>query len=125
MRRKYSPLIQTFTPPKNSSHDKNTYKLTNVLKKTAIDKNAPEGFSIDNRKKRDSEIMPEFSFTETPGFKVEIPDDSNKLYFLKLIVDEIFASLSLQTNKYATDFIQASAQKLGECSRFSKWAIMG
>ena len=90
MRRKCCPLIQTFTPPKNSSHDKNTYKLTNVLEKTAIDKNATEGFSINNWKKRDSEVMPEFSSTETPGFKVEIPDDSNKLYFLKLFVDEIF-----------------------------------
>ena len=65
--------------------------------------------------------MPEFPFTETPGFKVEIPDDSNKLYFLKLFVDkEITASLTLATNKYADDFIQANAEKLGEHSRFSK-----
>ena len=65
--------------------------------------------------------MPEFPFTETPGFKVEIPDDSNKLYFLKLFVDkEITASLTLPTNKYAVDFIQANAEKLGEHSRFSK-----
>ena len=65
--------------------------------------------------------MPEFPFTETPGFKVEIPDDSNKLNFLKLFVDkEITASLTLLTNKYAADFIQANAEKLGEHSRFSK-----
>ena len=65
--------------------------------------------------------MPEFPFTETPGFKVEIPDDSNKLNFLKLFVDkEITASLTLSTNKYAADFIQANAEKLGEHSRFSK-----
>ena len=65
--------------------------------------------------------MPEFPFTETPGFKVEIPDDSNKLNFLKLFVDkEITASLTLPTNKYAVDFIQANAEKLGEHSRFSK-----
>ena len=65
--------------------------------------------------------MPEFPFTETPGFKVEIPDDSNKLYFLKFFVDkEITASLTLPTNKYAVDFIQANAEKLGEHSRFSK-----
>ena len=65
--------------------------------------------------------MPEFPFTETPGFKVEIPDDSNKLYFLKLFVDkEITASLTLPTNKYTADFIQANAEKLGEHSRFSK-----
>ena len=66
--------------------------------------------------------MPEFPSTRTPGFKVEIPDDSDKLYFLKLFVDEeIIPSLTLQTNKYAADFIQANAQKPGEHSRFSKW----
>ena len=65
--------------------------------------------------------MPEFPFTGTPGFKVEIPDDSDKLYILKLFVDEeIMPSLTLQTNKYAADFIQANAQKPGEHSRFSK-----
>ena len=65
--------------------------------------------------------MPEFPFTGTPGFKVEIPDDSDKLYFSKLFVDEeIIPSLTLQTNKYAADFIQANAQKPGEHSRFSK-----
>ena len=111
-----------FTPTKNRSHDKNADKLTNVQQKTAVDKNAPEGFSINNWKKGDSEVMPEFPFTGAPGFKVEIPDDSDKLYFLKLFVDEeIIASLTLQTNKYAADFIQANAQKLGEHSRFSKW----
>ena len=66
--------------------------------------------------------MPEFPFTGTPGFKVEIPDDSGKLYFLKLFVDEeIIASLTLQTNRYAADFIQTNAQKLAEHSRFFKW----
>ena len=41
---------------------------------------------------------------------------------MKLFVDEeIIPSLTLQTNKYAADFIQANAQKPGEHSRFSKW----
>ena len=86
-------------------------------KKTTVDKNAPEGFSMNNWKKGDSEVMLEFQ-----SFKVEIRDDSDELYFLKLFVDEeIIASLTLQTNKYAADFIQTNAQKLGEHSRFSKW----
>ena len=94
-----------FTPTKNRSNDKNSDELTNVQQKTAVDKNAPEEFSINNWKKGDSEVMPEFPFTGAPGFKVKIPD----------------ASMTLQTNKYAADFIQANAQKLGEHSRFSKW----
>ena len=111
-----------FTPTKNRSHDKNADELTNVQQKTAVDKNAPEGFSINNWKEGDSEVMPEFPFTGAPEFKVEILDDSDKHYFLKLFVDEeIIASLILQTNKYAAEFIQANAEKLGEHSRFSKW----
>ena len=40
---------------------------------------------------------------------------------MKLFVDEEnIALLTLQTNKYAADFIQANAQKIGEHSRFSK-----
>ena len=73
-----------FTPSKKRSHDKNADELTNVQQKTAVDKSAPEGFSINNQKKGDSEAMPEFPFTRAPGFKVEIPDDSEELYFLKL-----------------------------------------
>ena len=111
-----------FTPTKNWSHDKNADELTNVQQKTAVDKNAPEGFSINNRKKGDSEAMPEFPFTGASGFKVEIPDDSDELYFLKLFVDEeIIASLTLQTNTNAAEFIQPNPEKLGEHSRFSKW----
>ena len=111
-----------FTPTKSWSHDKNADELTNVQQKTAVDKNAPEGFSINNWKEGDSEVMPEFPFTGAPEFKVEILDDSDKHYFLKLFVDEeIIASLILQTNKYAAEFIQANAEKLGEHSRFSKW----
>ena len=37
------------------------------------------------------------------------------------VAEEIIASLTLQTNKYATDFIQTNALKLGAHSRFSKW----
>ena len=40
-----------FTPTKNRSHDKNADELTNVQQKTAVDKNAPEGFSINNWRK--------------------------------------------------------------------------
>ena len=111
-----------FTPTKNRSHDKNADELTNVQQKTAVDKNAPEGFSINNQKKGDSEAMPEFPFTGASGFKVEIPDDSDELYFLKLFVDEeIIASLTLQTNTNTAEFIQPNPEKLGEHSRFSKW----
>ena len=54
--------------------------------------------------------MPEFPFTGMPGFKVEIRDGSDKLYFFKLFVDEeIISSLTLQTNKHAADFIQTNA----------------
>ena len=70
-----------FTPTKNRSHDKNADKLTNVQQKTVMDKNAPEGFSINNWKKGDSEVMPEFPFTGAPGFKVEKPDDSANFIF--------------------------------------------
>ena len=111
-----------FTPTKNRSHEKNADELTNVQQKTAVDKNAPEGFSINNQKKGDSEAMPEFPFTGASGFKVEIPDDSDELYFLKLFVDEeIIASLTLQTNTNTAEFIQPNPEKLGEHSRFSKW----
>ena len=111
-----------FTPTKNRSHKKNRDELTNVQQKTAVVKNAPEGFSMDNWKKGDSEVMPKFPFTGAPRLKIEITDDGDKLYFLKLFVDkEIIASLTLQTNEYAADFIQTNAQKLGEHSRFSKW----
>ena len=111
-----------FTPTKNRSHDKNADELTNVQQKTAVDKNAPEGFSINNQKKGDSEAMPEFPFTGASGFKVEIPDDSDELYFLKLFVDEeIIASLTLQTNTNSAEFIQPNPEKLEEHSRFSKW----
>ena len=125
MRRKYCPLIPTL-PPLKTSHDNDTNELTNVQQKTAADKNAPEEFNMNNWKKGDSEVMPDFPFTGTPGFKVEIPDDSNELYFLKPFVDEeIIASLTLQTSKYAADFIKTNAQKLGEHSRFSKWSKDG
>ena len=70
-----------FTPAKNRSHDKNADELINVQQKTAVDKNAPEQFSNNNWKNGDSEVMPEFPFTGAPGFKVEIPDDSDKLFF--------------------------------------------
>ena len=67
--------------------------------------------------------MPKFPFTGTPGFNVEMPDNTYELYFLKLFFnEEIIASLTLQTNKYAVDFIQANnAQKFGDHSRFSEW----
>ena len=41
-------------------------KLTNVQQKTAVDKNVPEGFSMNNWKKGDSQVMPGFPFTWTP-----------------------------------------------------------
>ena len=45
---------------------------------------------------------------------------------MKLFVDEeIIVSLTLQTKKYAADFNQTNAQKLGEHSRFSKWQKHG
>ena len=59
-----------FTPTKNRSHDKNTDEHTNVQQKASVDKNVPEGFSM-NSWKEDNEVMPEFLFTGTPGFKVE------------------------------------------------------
>ena len=42
-------------------------------------------------------------------------------FFLRLFVnEEIIASLTLQTNKYAAEFLQANDEKLGEHSTFSK-----
>ena len=37
-----------FTPTKNRSHDKNTDGITNVQQKTAVEKSAPEEFSMNN-----------------------------------------------------------------------------
>ena len=109
------------TPTKNRSHDKNTNELTNVHQNRAIDKNSSKGFSMNNWKKGDIEVMSEFPFTGTPGFKVEIQDSTNKHCFLKGFLDEeIIAPLTLQTNRHVVDFIQANAQKLREHSRFSK-----
>ena len=71
-----------FTPTKNRSHDKNADELRNIQQKTAVDKNAPEVFSINNWDKGDNKVMPEFPFIGAPGFKVEIPDDRDELYFL-------------------------------------------
>ena len=100
-----------FTPCKNRSHDKNRINL----QKRAVNKNAPEGFSMKNWKNGDSEVMPQFPFIGTPGFKVQIPDENNKFYFLKLFLnEEIIASLTLQT------VIQANVQKLEEHFRFFK-----
>ena len=102
-----------FTPTKNRSHDKNTNELTNVHQNRAIDKNSSEGFSMNNWKKGDSEVMSEFPFTGTPGYKVEIQDNTNKHCFLKRFLDEeIIAPLTLQTNKHVVDFIQANANKM-------------
>ena len=109
-RRKYCPLL-----PLTTGLGIKTDEFTNVQQKTKVHKNA-------NWKKGDHQVMPEFPFTGTLGFKVEIPDDSDKLYFLKLFVDEeIIALLTLQINKHASDFIQANDQKLGEHFGFSKW----
>ena len=100
-----------FTPSKNRSHDKNRINL----QKRAVNKNVPEGFSMKNWKKGDSEVMPQFPFIWTPGFKVQIPDENNIFYFLKLFLDEeIIASLTLQT------VIQGNVQKLEEHFRFFK-----
>ena len=116
-RRKYCPLL-----PLTTGLGIKTDEFTNVQQKTKVHKNAPERFSMNNWKKGDHQVMPEFPFTGTPGFKVEIPGDSDKLYFLKLFVDEeIIALLTLQNNKHASDFIQANDQKLGEHFGFSKW----
>ena len=66
------------------------------VQQTAIDKNAPEVFSMNNWKKGGIEAMLEFPFTGTPGFKVEIPDNTDELFFLKRF--------------YVVDFIQANGQ---------------
>ena len=44
----------------------------------------PEGFSMNNWEKKDSEVMTDSPLTGTPELKVEIPDDTDSLYFLKL-----------------------------------------
>ena len=44
----------------------------------------PEGFSMNNWGKKDCEVMTESPLTVTPGLKVEMPDDTDSLYFLKL-----------------------------------------
>ena len=68
---------------------------------------------MNNWKKGDSEVMSEFPFTGTPGFKVEIQDNTNKHCFLKRFLDEeIIAPLTLQTNKHVVEFIQANANKM-------------
>ena len=53
-----------FTPTKNRSHDKNADELTNIQQKTVVDKNAPEGFSINHWKKGDSEVSQSFHSLE-------------------------------------------------------------
>ena len=78
IRRKYCPLIPTLLPLKTGVMIK-IQKLTNVQQKTAVDKNVPEGFSMNNWKKGDSQVIPGFPFTWTPGFKVEMPDNSDEL----------------------------------------------
>ena len=114
-----------FTPNNNRRHDKNRNELSYVQQKTATDKNVPEGFSMNNWNKGNSEVMSEFPFIGTPRFKVKIPDDGDQLYFLKIFLnEETIASLTLQTNKHAADFIQANSQKLREHSRFFKWDKM-
>lgn len=120
---------KVFLPHKNTNGNNIGNNVNNNDEQSAVpkknpDADAPAGFKIAKWKK--GENMAEFPFTGKPGFNVEIPDDANKLFFLKLFLsEEILDSLTLETKMYAFDFLTANKGKLGSHSRLLKWPEQG
>ena len=74
-------------------------------KKQATD--SPDGWDIKHWKKGGIPLQPLPKFTAKPGFNFIIPDDTNKLYFFKLLfTDELLESITLLTNKHAPEYLQ-------------------
>ena len=77
-------------------------------------------------KKGDTKLQPFPKFIAEPGFNFIIPDDANELYFFKLFfTDELLESVTLETNKFASEYLQKNKDKLKEHSDFKKWPENG
>ena len=77
------------------------------------------------RKKGDTKLQPLPKFTTESatesGFNFITPDDANELYFFKLFfTDELLESVTLETNKYASEYLQENKDKLKEHSDSKK-----
>ena len=93
-------------------------------KKQATD--SPDGWDMNLWKMGDTKLQPLSKFTAEPGFNFIIPDDVNELYFFKLfITDELLESVTLETNKYASEYLQKNKDRLKEYSNFKKWPENG
>ena len=88
-------------------------------KKQATD--SPDGWDMKLWKKGDTKLQPLPKFTAEPGFNFIIPDDANELYFFKLFfTDELLESVTLETNKYVSEYLQKNKDRLEEHSNFKK-----
>ena len=88
-------------------------------KKQATD--SPDSWYMKLRKKGDTKLQPLPKFTTESGFNFITPDDANELYFFKLFfTDELLESVTLETNKYASEYLQENKDKLKEHSDSKK-----
>ena len=88
-------------------------------KKQATD--SPDGWDMKLWKKGDTKLQPLPKFTAEPGFNFIKPDDANELYFFKLFfTDELLESVTLETNKYVSEYLQKNKDRLEEHSNFKK-----
>ena len=74
----------------------------------------------------DTKLQPLPKFTAETRFNFITPDDANELYFFKLFfTDELLESVTLETNKYAFEYLQKNKDRLKEHSNFKKWPENG
>ena len=84
-------------------------------KKQAND--SSDGWDMKLWKIGDIKLQPLPKFTAEPGFNFIIPDDANELYFFKLFFTyELLESVTLETNKYASEYLQKNKDGLKEHS---------
>ena len=102
-------------------------QLSKTRKKQVTE--SPDAWDMNLWKKGDTKLQPLPKFTAEPGFNFIIPDDANELYFFKLfITDQLLELVTLETNKYASEYLQKNKGRLKEHSNFKKWpenGIMG
>ena len=71
--------------------------------------------------KGDTKLQPQPlpKFTAEPGFNFIRPDDANESYFFTLFfTDELLEPLTLETNKYASEYLQKNKDWLKEHYNF-------
>ena len=107
---------RTFSPPPKK---KKTKKKDKQKKKKFT---LPTNFSMNVWVDGSQVIPPLPDFEEHVGFKVDIDDDANELYFLQLFLpDELFENITEQTNLYAEQFFQKNTDDLKSTSRLLRF----